>query len=184
MAGTCLAGPRGQPAQEGIGNFGKVSDSLFRGAQPDAAGIQSLKRLGVKLIINLRRTNDVWPGEAANARANGIDYTNVPMKGLGRPETEQIKSVLSIIESSTGPVFVHCQHGCDRTGAVIACYRIQHDQWSSDKALQEAAAYGLSKLERGMKQAVAAFAKARTNGAVAASAQARESGRPSEPRPE
>jgi protein tyrosine/serine phosphatase len=167
IASACLAGPRGQPAQEGIANFGKVNEFLFRGAQPDPAGIESLKRLGVKLIVNLRMTNEAWQGEAANARANGIAYTNVPMSGLGRPTAEQIKTVLSIIESSPGPVFVHCQHGCDRTGTIIACYRVRHDNWSSDEALREAARYGMSRLERGMKEFVAAFAKTAGNGAGA-----------------
>src|SRR5690242_18031677 len=43
-----FAGERGLPAQEGIVNFGKVSETLYRGAQPDEPGIQNLKRLGVK----------------------------------------------------------------------------------------------------------------------------------------
>jgi len=168
IAGPCLAGPRGQPAQLGIVNFGKVSETLYRGAQPDAAGIESLRRLGVKLIINLRGTNDVWNREAAAACANGIAYTNVPMHGLGRPSGEQIRSVLSLIDSSPGPVFVHCQHGCDRTGTVIACYRVTHDKWTCDQATAEAARYGMSRLERGMKQFIADFARASTARAAAA----------------
>jgi protein tyrosine/serine phosphatase len=184
VAGTCFAGPRGQPAQEGIGNFGKVGDSLFRGAQPDGAGIQSLKRLGVKLIINLRQTNDVWQGEAANAWANGIDYTNVPLKGLGRPTKEEIQTILSLIESSSGAVFVHCQHGCDRTGTVVACYRMHHDHWTSVEAMKEASQYGISRFERGMKKFVAEFGKASISVAAAVPAPAKESVRQAEPKAE
>ena len=77
------AAPRGLPSQEGILNFGKINDHLFRGAQPDAPGIQSLKRLGIKTIINLRQTNDVWKAEESEAKTNGINYVSVPMHGLG-----------------------------------------------------------------------------------------------------
>ncbi|PWU17100.1 MAG: hypothetical protein C5B50_11975 [Verrucomicrobia bacterium] len=156
----CIAGPRGVPAQDGIVNFGKVSDLVYRGAQPDALGMQNLKKLGVKTIINLRMVNDAWKDEAQEALNNGIAYTNIPLQGLGRPKDDDIKTILSIIASSTSPVFIHCQHGCDRTGTIVACYRIQHDHWSSDIALLEAKKYGMSVFERGMRRFVVDFGKA------------------------
>jgi uncharacterized protein (TIGR01244 family) len=150
---------RGVPPSEGIVNFGKVNDRLYRGAQPDAAGIKSLARLGIKTIIDLRMTNDVWQAEAAEARANGLTYTNVPMKGFGRPKPEHVEQALAIIDSLPSPVFVHCQHGCDRTGTIIACYRIRHEQWSSEQALREAKQYGISVFSRGMKKYILEFGK-------------------------
>jgi hypothetical protein len=69
MAG---ARERGVPPGEGIGNFGKVDECLFRGAQPDAAGVKNLAKLGVKTIINLRMTNELWRAEASEASATGI----------------------------------------------------------------------------------------------------------------
>ncbi len=102
-------------------------------------------------------TNDVWVAEEAEARANGITYTNVPMRGLGRPADQQVTKVLSIIESFPSPVFIHCEHGCDRTGTIIACYRIKHDHWTSKRALSEAIQHGMSRWEIGMKKYVVAF---------------------------
>jgi len=157
LAAASQAAERGLPAQEGIGNFGLISEKLYRGAQPDESGVKNLQRLGVKLIINLRMPGDHWDHEAEAARACGITFTNVPMKGLSRPTETQVKTVLALIESSPGPVFVHCEHGCDRTGTIIACYRIRHDQWTSAAALAEAQRYGLSKWERGMRRYVLEF---------------------------
>jgi len=143
----------------GITNFARVNNRLYRGAQPDIDGINSLARLGVRTIINLRMTNDVWSAEEAEARALGITYTNVPMSGIGRPTNEQVARVLRIIETGTKPVFVHCQHGADRTGTIIASYRIRHDKWPSKQALQEAKEYGMSPLEIGMKRYVVDLGK-------------------------
>ena len=154
------AGERGLPPSEGIGNFGKISDSLYRGAQPDATGIRTLARLGIKSIINLRTTDAAWKAEAAEARANGITYTNVPLKGLGRPASAQVATLLDLIRTLPAPVFVHCKHGCDRTGTIIACYRIRHGGWPNQAALEEARKYGLSKLERGMIEYIRDFGKA------------------------
>jgi protein tyrosine/serine phosphatase len=159
MLGTELSRARGVPATEGIVNFAKVNDVLYRGAQPDDIGLASLQRLGVKTIINLRMPGDCWSEESAKALSHGILYTNVPFKGMGRPTDDQVKMVLALIDSSPGPVFIHCQHGCDRTGTIVACYRMKHDQWALEKALTEANHYGLSFFERGMKKFIADFAK-------------------------
>lgn len=161
LAPWSLAGgrERGLPASEGIVNFGKVNDRLYRGAQPDAAGLKALARLGIKTIIDLRLTNDVWQAEAAAASACGLTYTNIPFKGYGRPKAEQVEKALAIIESLPQPVFIHCRHGCDRTGTIIACYRIRHEQWSGEQALQEARHYGISIFARGMRKYILEFSK-------------------------
>jgi tyrosine-protein phosphatase SIW14 len=151
------AGERGLPAQHGILNFGQVNERLYRGAQPDAAGITNLSRIGVKTIINLRTTKSASKTEQAQARLTGILYTNMPLSGMKKPKTEEVRAILTLIESSPVPVFVHCEHGCDRTGTIIACYRIQHDHWSNEKALEEAKRYGMSKWERGMREFVQEF---------------------------
>ena len=152
-------GQRGLPPSQGIGNFGKINESLYRGAQPDEAGIKNLKALGVKTIINLRLSQEVVKAEEIEARSQGIVYTNIPLAGMGRPTQAEMTNILSLIATLPAPVFVHCQHGCDRTGTVIACYRIQHDRWSGEEALREAEKYGISPLERGMRQYVMDFAR-------------------------
>ena len=91
----CTARERGQPPREGLGNFGKINDTLYRGAQPDAAGVKTLARLGIKSIINLRMANDVWNAEEAVARSSGITYTNVPLRGVGRPKHAQVAKLLT-----------------------------------------------------------------------------------------
>jgi protein tyrosine/serine phosphatase len=153
----CSMQPRGVPASEGIGNFGRVNERLFRGAQPDEAGLRNLQRLGVKTIVNLRMADDVWPAEEATARACGMAYFNVPMNGVWAPTDAQVEKVLTLIATSPAPVFVHCQHGADRTGTVIACYRRRHDGWTADRALAEAKIHGMSAWLVGMKSYVTHF---------------------------
>lgn len=160
VAGGCVGGQRGVPASEGIANFGRVSPVLWRGAQPDEPGIEHLAKLGVVMIINLRQADDVVPGEAATARRLGLDYENVPLPGLGAPDEADVARVLALIANAPGPVFLHCEHGADRTGTIVACYRIRHDGWAVDRALAEAKRYGLSDWEFGMKRFVRHFAAA------------------------
>ena len=65
--------------------------------------------------------------------------------------------LLALIASSPAPVFVHCKHGADRTGVIVACYRMRQDGWSTARAMDEAKLYGLSAFQIGMKRYIRTF---------------------------
>ena len=129
----------------GIKNFHQIDEHVFRGAQPTDEGLQYLAKIGVKIVIDLREAGQRSLAEARVATAAGMQYVNVPMGGLTPPTDAEITKVLQLLEDhSAGPVFVHCMRGADRTGAVIAAYRIQHDHWENARALKEAMLDGMS----------------------------------------
>ena len=67
------------------------------------------------------------------------------MTGLTPPTRMEITRILALLEDGvTGAVFVHCMRGADRTGAVIAAYRIDHDSWDNSGALKEALSFGMN----------------------------------------
>jgi tyrosine-protein phosphatase SIW14 len=141
-------------------NFHKVNDMVYRGAQPKSGGLELLKQLGVKTVVNLRDDDDRAKQEEASARLAGLQYFNLPFARWGRPQDKEMEQVLSIINNPANqPVFVYCQRGADRTGVVIAVYRIAHDGWTSQQARAEAKRYGLKPWQRGMKDYIKDFYK-------------------------
>jgi protein tyrosine/serine phosphatase len=77
---------------------------------------------------------------------------------MSAPPDAKVAKILAILnDESAGPVFVHCRRGADRTGTVIACYRISHDHWDNRKALDEARSMGMSFFERSMQSYVARY---------------------------
>lgn len=141
-----------EPRYRELPNFHQVNRGLYRGAQPRKQGIEQLAALGIKTILNLRVTDDRTRDEEREARASGLNFFNIPMEGLDRPKHEQVARALEIINDPVNqPVFVHCKHGADRTGVVIAVYRMTHDGWTTQEALREAKRYGLSFFQFGMK---------------------------------
>jgi len=137
---------------EELPNFHKVNEKLFRGAQPNRGGIRRLSQLGINTIINLRDNDERSRAEEKEARAAGLRYFNVPLDRLGRPTHEEVNRVLALIYSPANQtIFVHCHKGADRTGTVIAIYRIEHDGWTSEQAKEEANRYGMALWQRGMK---------------------------------
>jgi uncharacterized protein (TIGR01244 family) len=158
IALVASASPAQTPSHTELPNFFKVSERLYRGGQPKTGGVKKLAEIGIKTIINLRGTDEMTRAEEAEAKAAGLSYFNIPMPGLSRPTHEQISRVLEILgNQESGPVFIHCKRGSDRTGTVVAIYRISRDGWTADKALTEAKRFGLSWMEFGMKDYVSDY---------------------------
>jgi len=133
---------------QSIHNFYQVDNHVYRGAQPDEEGFQYLAKIGVKTVVDLRASEERSDEERKLVAAAGMNYVHVPMTGLTPPSEDEISKVLRILEdSSTGPVFVHCKRGADRTGTVIAAYRIDHDGWDNARALSEAMSFRMSSLQ-------------------------------------
>jgi len=157
-----------QPAQ-GIKNFYQVDQHVYRGAQPDKDGIDYLAKLGVHTVINLRETGERSRQEEKLVTAAGMLYINIPMTGLTPPTDAEIRKILSVLEDqNTGPVFVHCKRGADRTGAVIGAYRVDHDGWANDQALKEAMSRGMSSFQHPRQGYIRGFQPASTQSSAKA----------------
>lgn len=147
-----------QPATNHVRNFGEVNKSVFRGGEPSTVGLEELGAMGVKTVIDLRLRSAATDVEKREVEKLGMKYIGYPLPELSAPTSTQVADLLTIlIHANSGTIFVHCRRGKDRTGTIIACYRIEHDHWTNQRAMAEANAYGMSRLERGMRSFVAHF---------------------------
>jgi tyrosine-protein phosphatase SIW14 len=141
--------------------FHQVNPRLYRGGQPTRDGIQMLARLGVKTIINLREPDEDSRAEEFWVREAGLRYLNFPMEGTGRPTNETVNAVLTRIQTRPDqPVFLHCKRGKDRTGVIVACYRIAYEHWSAEAAVKEARQLGMHWSEFAMQRYIRDFYRA------------------------
>jgi tyrosine-protein phosphatase SIW14 len=123
----------------GISDAGRVSEYLYRGAQPSAEGVEQLKKLGIDTIVDLRGERPVTlEKERKHAESLGIQLINIPGNGWSPPTDEQIAQFFSLLQQKPRKrVYIHCWFGSDRTGVFIAAYRIAFDRWTPDQALSE-----------------------------------------------
>jgi protein tyrosine/serine phosphatase len=120
-------------------NFSKVNANLYRGGQPTEAGVKELKRLKVRTIISLRGLDENSIPEEKWAQDAGIKFIGFNLSNWFEPKTEDIEIINKVINKPENqPVFVHCKRGADRTGTVVAVYRIRHDGLTAQEAIAEA----------------------------------------------
>jgi tyrosine-protein phosphatase SIW14 len=135
----------GAPAEKlklaGVHNAAKVSDALLRGAQPSAEGLAELKTLGVTTIVDLRgNSGKGW--ERAQAESLGMRFINIPVHGWSPPGNVQVAQFLRLFQDPAQRIFVHCHYGEDRTGVMVAAYRISQQNWTADQAVAEMYSFG------------------------------------------
>jgi protein tyrosine/serine phosphatase len=158
---SCPVWAQGTPLN--VNNFQEVNEHLFRGAQPSGSGFAELAKLGVKTVIDLRDSGSRSSHEKTLVSSLGMRYVNIPLAGFSAPTLEQISRIMAILnDPAAGPVFVHCRRGADRTGTIIAIYRICHDHWENRKALSEAESLKMAGGERQMKNFVLHFSPAQS----------------------
>ncbi len=131
--------PRPQHWAEAIGeraglqNLYRVADGLYRGAQPKQQGFASLRAMGIKTVIDLRAGHD----ETEQCETHALDYVRIPMRAWKYDDEDVIRFLRIVQRSESRPVFVHCRRGADRTGMVIAVYRVVLEGWSKQDAVRE-----------------------------------------------
>lgn len=119
--------------RDDLPNFHRLSDGLYRSAQPTPEGLAAFEAMGGRTVINLRTDDTDQPaiGEL------DLDYVRIPMSAW-TADLEDVQRFLAIaIDPARQPVLVHCQHGADRTGLMCAAYRVVVEGWDKDQAIAE-----------------------------------------------
>jgi protein tyrosine/serine phosphatase len=142
LGGCAYLGYLSDPFSD-IPSFYQVDDVLWRGGQPNQEGFKKLKSLEIKTVISLRGQNNELIWEKRLVEALGMNFYNLPMSIYTQPSQEMVLKFLEIVlNKENQPVFLHCESGRDRTGAMIALYRVTVYSWTPKQAYQEAKRFG------------------------------------------
>jgi len=123
-----------QPIEmEGVPNLYKLSDNLYRSAQPSAEGMINLEAMGIRTIVNLRLLNS----DRDEIEGTDLGYVHINMEAWDADEEEVVEFLKVASDPNRVPVLVHCSLGSDRTGTMCAVYRIVVQGWAKDEAIRE-----------------------------------------------
>jgi len=127
-----------------VGNFGEVTPTLYRGGQPKQQGLEGLSKMGVNIVVDVRLTGRDKEREEVNKL--GMQFVELPWHCLF-PKDDTFARFLKLLKDNPGKkVFVHCRYGDDRTGMMIAAYRIAVEGWTAEEARQEMEKFGFHRL--------------------------------------
>ena len=139
-------------ASKNLPNFHKVNENLYRGGQPKNDGFAELKKLGIATVIDLRDDDENSQKEKKLVETAGMRFINFPLGNWNRPDKSGIDNILNSINlTENQPVFVHCKRGSDRTGTIIAVYRMTGNGWTAKEAGDEAEKFGIGWWQFGMR---------------------------------
>jgi protein tyrosine/serine phosphatase len=145
----------------GLSNVGRVSPAIFRGAQPLPEGYKTLKEMGIKTVINLRSQHS----EKDVVEAAGMQSIEFPMDIFRSVDIEKVNNIInSMIDPANQPVYVHCKLGEDRTGVVIAAYRMRIGGWLLSEAKAEMQSFGFNDVWIHLKKFVREYAESLEEG--------------------
>ncbi|MCL2327226.1 MAG: dual specificity protein phosphatase family protein [Bacteroidetes bacterium] len=112
-------------------NVYKIDTGVYRCAQPDSAAFAELAAMGITEIINLRSFDT-----DKKYTQSGITFHHINMQAE-HCNYKKIVRVLQLIKNRNGAIAIHCKHGADRTGLIIALYRIVFQDWTKEEAIDE-----------------------------------------------
>jgi len=99
--------------------FDRVDAVVYRSAQPSQEQLRELhRRYGIRTVLKLN--------SGAEAVPEGVTLIHHPLNVMKEPSPQELQAVLDAIDRSAKPLLVHCTHGEDRTGLVVALYRRRH----------------------------------------------------------
>jgi tyrosine-protein phosphatase SIW14 len=142
---------------KGIGNFGEVTPTLFRGGQPTHQGFKALAKMEVDIVVDTRgnRTNS----EGKEVRRLGMRYVAIPWHCPFPDDAVFVRFLKLLQENPNKKVFVHCRLGDDRTGMMVAAYRMAAQGWTADQAMHEMHQFGFSSAHHVICPALASYEK-------------------------
>ena len=115
-----------------IENFHIVDKGVYRSGQPTAEACKEMEKLGIKELLNLRN----YHSDKDVAKGTSLKLNRIAMNAHNC-EWDKLVEAVRIIKNRKGPIVIHCWHGSDRTGLVVALYRMVFQDWSKEEALNE-----------------------------------------------
>jgi tyrosine-protein phosphatase SIW14 len=138
IAGTQDSWCQTEKELRGLPNFGRVTEDLYRGGQPTSDGFNALHTQGVGIVINLREDRGEVVSEKREVESLGMKFVGIPWSANHEPSSAQIVEFLDLVRANLDTkIFVHCRRGADRTGVMIAAYRIAVEHKSVAEAVSE-----------------------------------------------
>jgi protein tyrosine phosphatase len=125
-------------------NFRHVAEQVYAGGIPDAHFLSFFKNtLGGKTVLSL----DAKAGADIDFDVKKLSMSHIiiPLSSAKMDLNDDTKYIINAARNGlfdNQPIYIHCVHGRDRTGFVVALYRVIKQNWTYKQAIDESVKYG------------------------------------------
>jgi len=142
--------------EKGVPNFGEVTPTLYRGGLLNTTGLKALAKMGISVVVDTHANDE---SEEKEARKLGMKYVAIPWH-CPWPHDEVFAKFLRVVHENKGKrIFVHCRLGDDRTGMMVAAYRMAEEGWTADEAMNEMKIFGFTRSHHFICPGLASYEK-------------------------
>jgi protein tyrosine phosphatase (PTP) superfamily phosphohydrolase (DUF442 family) len=121
-----------------------LDDSFATGGQPTDQAFARVAASGFRSVLSLRTSGEGidLKRERSLVEKTGLRYFNIPVVS-NAPRAEQADEFIKLVkEKPNHPMLINCA-SANRVGAFMMIYRVLEQDWSEEKALDEALKIGL-----------------------------------------
>lgn len=140
--------------EKGVSNFGEVTPNLYRGGLLNITGLKALAKMGITIVVDTHANDSSEEKAASNL---GMQYVAIPWH-CPWPKDQVFAKFLKLLRENKGKkVFVHCRLGDDRTGMMVAAYRMAEEGWTAEEAMNEMRSFGFSRAHHFLCPSLASY---------------------------
>lgn len=113
-------------------NTRHLKEGYWIGSLPDISNILSMKEHGIKIILTVTNTKRSWIPVKNKIKELGIEHIIIPVGSRFPKDTTFYDTLLNY---DPNEIFIHCDHGADRSGTFIAYLLARRNHWTIQRAL-------------------------------------------------
>lgn len=117
-------------------DFEQLAPGIYVGSAPQtAADYDVLCQLQVRTVVDIRKFRRLARGrEQRELEQRGIAYRHIPVGFTPTRNDAPHQALRLLADPACHPIYLHCTLGRDRTGLIVALYRVHHLGWSPEAA--------------------------------------------------
>lgn len=116
-----------------------LNEWLYRGVQPKEGDFVTLKRKGIRTVVNFRNEPGWIEWEKEKVEALGMKYVSLPWTITKSVKPELLDQFFEVLgDPQNRPVLFHCKHGRDRTGVMATLALMRYEKLSLEEAKEMA----------------------------------------------
>jgi protein tyrosine/serine phosphatase len=121
-------------------NIHRVTDGVWRSAQPAPRHLRWAKRQGIRTIVNLRGRRDTCGSyilERDWCERLGLALVDFPIRSRSPLDRETLHAAARLFDQLEYPILMHCKSGADRAGFMATLYLFLHKNVPLRQAMKQ-----------------------------------------------